>query len=313
MQTFVIYFNRPGKLDSPLDDPFYFASYKGFADYCKTRGTQVYAARGDSYQGNMRFRNCYEFVDNDLVDVPGIVTADAVYNKGVDYPFTFEPDALVINSPAFDELTESKWHMAETFGDLMPATYEISSENWREVVAKISTDKIVLKPVDGLGGYGIIITEKATLDFPSLNLTTPYIAQPFVDSSNGIPGICDSYHDLRILIFNGEPKLSYIRTPKPGSLLSNISQGASAFAVDIAKVPAEILDMARQVDAAYASYYPRHYSADFFMGPDRPYLVETNTQPGFPRSDSEGVAFQQQYYQYLFELMNEAVTKRHGK
>lgn len=308
MQTFLIYFCKPGKFDDPFHDPMYYQSYRAFAQYCLQRDTKLLFARGNSYLGNMKFANGWEFIGQNIESVTETITADCVYRICERPPFIQKPGELFLNSLDFSSMIDDKWHTYELFGEFMPTSFQITAENWREVADKITTNQIVLKPVHGGGGKGIVITDTNTFDFPSLNITQPYIAQNFIDSSGGIPGVCTGYHDIRIMFFNDEPKLSYLRAPKTGSLLSNISQGASAVVVEMEQIPTAIMDMARAVDSRYRQYVPRHYTTDFFMDRDgRPYLVETNTQPGFPRLDAEGSNFQAKYYQYLFELLNQAI------
>lgn len=310
MSVLGIYFDEPGRLDAPLNDPMYFQSYRAFSEFCASQGDKVVILRGDSYSGPMTFREGWEFQGNDLIPTHGEVTVDLVYMKSLGPAFTPSATDLIVNPLTFGQATNDKWTMYETFPEFMPASYRISNDNWREVLDAIATEQVVLKPRRGSGGKGILILPKADFNFPSLNLSEPYIAQNFIDSSGGIPGVCSGYHDLRILFFNDTPKLAFLRIPQEGKLLSNVSQGASAHPVDLDAIPQEILTMALGVDAKYRQYAPRHYSADFFLGADRPYLVETNTQPGFPRLDAEGEAFQMRYYSYLWELLTNAVKER---
>jgi glutathione synthase len=191
----------------------------------------------------------------------------------------------------------------------MSATYQIDVNNWREVVAKIATDKIVLKPLSGAGGKGIVIVDKNNFDISMLHTKITYIAQDFVDSSQGIPGICEGYHDLRILMFNGRPTLSFVRTAKTGSLLSNVSQGASAAVLEITDIPQEILDIAHRVDSELLHYNHRFYSSDFFMSNGKPYLVEINSMPGFPQLDVEGLDFAEKFFDNLYDLLNNALMQ----
>lgn len=312
-RTIAIYFDGSSALDAPLDDPMYLQSYAAFAAYAATRGDRVVVTRGASYRGTMTFSSGWDFDGESLMPLTDPVTVDLIYMKSLTPGFSAGPDDLVINRIDFGQQSNDKWSMYQTFGDLMAPSYQINVENWRDVLAHIRSDRVVLKPTRGSGGKGILIVQKEKLDFPSLDLHIPYIAQEFVDSSAGISGICTGYHDLRILMFNSEPKLAYLRLPQPGKLLSNVSQGASARPVPIEQISEEFFSMARRVDEQYQQYGTRHYSADFMMGPDRPYLVETNTQPGFPRPDAEGKDFQGKYFEYLWLLLDGALRGRHAQ
>lgn len=305
--TIVIFFSAPEKLGYPFDDPLYYRSYHQFADFCSERGQRIIFARGlESYLANMEFARGWQFQGGELLEVQGPIHADVIVVKGRDLLAKLGPNDLAINDPQFELAASNKWLTYQAFPALMPRTAEITNENWRSVVDSITTQQIVLKPMLGFGGKGILITETASLDFPALNIEVPYLAQEFIDSSAGIPGLCTGIHDLRIILFAGQPALSFIRQPKTGSLLSNVSQGGSLSVVDIRQVPESIMRAVRSIDATYTKYPFRVYTADFCMSGGRPYLIETNPQPGFPTT--EPAAFRQQFFQQLHATLNLALT-----
>jgi len=313
MHTIAVYFDEPGQLDYPFDERMYYDSYARFTEFCAVRNLKVVIVRGLTYRGNMRFSNGWQFINGELEPINTPIQADLIYVKGLNFVLQTQPNDLVINDPEFDRIARDKWLTYQAFHEFMAPTFQITNENWQSVRDQLTTDQIVLKPVTGSGGKGILILDRATLDYPSLGIDTRYLAQEFVDSSRGIPGLCDGVHDLRVIMFNGVPKLSYLRMPPPGKLLSNISQGASAKVVSIADVPASVLQLAKRVDEFYKNYTPRLYTTDFFMNGDKAYLVETNTRPGFPREDSEGPVFAAEFYQDLVELFAEAIVNHIAK
>lgn len=307
-RTIVIYFNHIGKLDYPLSDPNYLAAYRQFGVYCQQRQTKLIVAREGSYQGTMRFARGWQFSGDQLTAVPGPITADVVYVKGSTFPVPVARGDVVVNDPIFNKDGQNKWLTYQAFPDLMPQTFQITVTNWREVVAQIPSERIVLKPEAGFGGKGIIIADRSTVDFPALGLKTPYLAQEFIDSSEGIPGICTGYHDLRLILFGGEPRLALVRLPKRGGLLSNLAQGGSGFAVDLARVPASVLEVAHAIDTHFTQYPSRIYTTDFFFSGGRPYLIEINTQPGFPTIEDE--TFRQTFYRSLYDVLDRAIQAR---
>jgi len=306
----VIYFDMPGAMDYPFSERIYYESYRNFSAEAAKSDIAITIARGDSYRGSMQFSNGWQFVDGELTAVATPIQADLIYNKSQFGALVSDPNDLVINPPAFDDIARNKWTSYQALREFCPITYQINNGNWREVFDKIPTNRVVLKPELGFGGTGIHVAIKSELDFPKLGLTDAYIAQEFIDSSGGIPGICSGYHDLRILLFGGQPKLAFLRQPKAGSLLSNVSQGGTATAVEISQVPEQIIASAAAIDQRFGAFYPRFYSADFFVQNGRPYLVETNTQPGFPHPDVEGASFTEQYYGYLIDIFCQALAAR---
>jgi len=307
--TVAIYFNEPEKYDSTFGKKIYYESYCDFTALCKEHGITVYIVRGNTYLGNMQFKEGYQFVGTEFLDVNQVITADVILMREQAFSFQAEPSALVINYPEFERLAKDKWRVYELLKDFMAKTEPISEENWREVVARIPGETVVLKPVTGDGGKGVLILKKDEVDFPALQLKDPYIAQEFIDCSAGIPGVMTGYHDLRLILFDGEVRLSYIRRPKPGSLLSNLSQGGSIETIPLEKVPQQAIDMALAVDKNFLQYIPRVYTVDFMFQGERPYVVELNPRPGFPNAINEGVEFTAKFHQYFMELLQKAVEQ----
>lgn len=310
MTTVAVYFNNPGKLDYPFDNPSYVTGYRDFTQYCAQSGLDLVIVRGGSYLGNMSFRTGWRFVGDDLVESAQPIAVDLIYNKELEHDLITNPGDLVINDPVFDKIGRDKWLTSQAFPDLCPLTFQIDTQNWRDVIARINSDRVVLKPISGNEGRGIIIEQRTDLDFPGLALTVPYIAQEFIDSSNGIPGLCTGLHDLRIVLFGGAPKLAYIRQPKPGSLLANVAQGGSVTMAELDKVPPSVLDYVRRIDTYYAQYPYRIYSADFFFQGDRPYLIEINTRPGLFRRRTHGEAPTNLFYHSLAQVFTDAIKQR---
>ncbi len=306
-RTIVIYFGGSGKLGYPLSDPAYFASYRSFSTFCHACKTRLAFARKGSYQGRMTFAGGWEFAGGDLVALPGPLTADVIYIKSSTFPRTVGPGEVVVNHPVFNADGSNKWLTYQAFPELMPLTQRINTQNWRDVAAAIRSETIVLKPVLGFGGKGIIIRRKDQFDFPSLELDGPYLAQAFVDSSEGIPGICTGYHDLRLILFDGAPKLALLRQPKPGQLLSNLAQGGTGTTISLSQVPTAILAAARRIDRQFVRYHHRIYTTDFFVASGRPYLIEINTQPGFPTIEDEN--YRDTFYQALYTVLSNAIAE----
>ncbi len=109
---------------------------------------------------------------------------------------------------------------------LMPRTlmstlpHEIKS--FRE---KIETP-IILKPLYGNGGKGVVLIEKNNKNFDTIIETmllayggTPIIAQEFIQDV--------AYGDKRIILIDGEPVAALNRIPAQGDIRANLGAGAS--------------------------------------------------------------------------------------
>lgn len=309
-KTIGVFFGDPGKLDYPFNKAMYYESYRDFTAFCAERGVDLVIVRGaTSYLGSMHFSHGWRFVGDELREITEPLTVDCIYNKELAHGLRTDPGDVVVNDPLFDRIARDKWLTYQAFPGLMPPTYRIDADTWQLVFDQIETDTVVLKPVAGTEGVGIIVQDKTTIDLPSLGLTEPYIAQPFVESSGGIPGLCEGRHDLRVIVFGGRPTLAFLRMPRPGGVVSNLSQGGSARVVELTDVPTQIMESVRQIDDHYRSYRSRIYTADFLMKDGRAYLIETNTRPGFPHPDVHGQAFTQTFYTGLLEVLSAALSQ----
>ncbi len=111
----------------------------------------------------------------------------------------------------------------------IPKTYVSKMPNYLESVLKNSaTDKMILKPLDGYGGSGVIVVEKQAIDsFRSL-------VEFYINSSDrGNYVILQEYvegadqGDVRILMLNGEVIGAMKRIPASGEVRSNVHAGGS--------------------------------------------------------------------------------------
>ena len=305
-----VYFSDPEKMGYPFDDADYFNAYKRLSVLCAENKIELYFARGEaSYLGEMCFQNGYRFQEGELVAIGGPFDCDLIYLKGDGERLVTGPDDFVINNPELDDIGHDKELTYKVLGQFMAPTYSISRANWEEVKNKIKTDKIVLKPSLGLGGKGILVLPKNELQPELIPEDEPYLAQDFIDSSGGIPGLVEGMHDMRLIMFNGEATFSFIRTPKPGSFLSNVAQGGTLMIASIDKVPASALAIAQEVDRRFARFYPRIYTIDFMYEGEKPYICEINTRPGLAVAETEGEEFTQQFYGRLIALFKDSAIQ----
>jgi glutathione synthase len=114
--------------------------------------------------------------------------------------------------------------------EFIPATHVSKNIDYLlRIIEESENDKMIMKPLDGYGGSGVIVIEKAAmhnikslLDF-YVNRTegksSYVIVQEYVEGAeNG---------DVRVLMLNGEPIGALRRRPAKGDARSNISAGGT--------------------------------------------------------------------------------------
>jgi len=216
-----------------------------------------------------------------------ILKMDLIYDKtgGTKFPPPNEPDLRIVDSREFKVFCWDKWAVYQKIGEYMPQTFWVGNkENLAKVLLKIKTDWVVLKPYNGLKGIGIFIgpKEKAS-GFEFLKNYPKYIAQEFVDTSGGIPGIVNGLHDLRVVVINGKIVWSHVRTPPPGSFEANVARGGKIKEVACSKLPDSIKKITRRIAKTFYKEFDNPvFSLDFGMEEKGPLIFEINDQIGFP-------------------------------
>jgi glutathione synthase len=120
----------------------------------------------------------------------------------------------------------------DTGGEFIPATHVSKNKDYLERIFKESdSDRMILKPLDGFGGRGVIVLEKrAQQNFSSL--LEFYIGgddtgkgSNYVILQDYVPGAEEG--DIRILLLNGEPIGAMRRIPASGEHRSNVHAGGT--------------------------------------------------------------------------------------
>ncbi|MBI2415869.1 MAG: ATP-grasp domain-containing protein [Candidatus Kerfeldbacteria bacterium] len=300
-----IYFDDPTEWGYPFDVPEYIETYATFCQLLRDHGIRPYLVRGaERYLGQMQFQSGWELLsDQTLQPVTEPFMVDLIYRKG--HNLKTEPTAAIVNHQAIETVCHDKLVTYQQFADFMAPCFPINQANWSEQIQKIKTDKIVVKPVFGTEGRGIIVTNKNNFEYTQLDSAyEPYLIQKFIDTSNGIPDIVNGLHDLRLYMFNGVVKMAEIRQPKPGGYLANIAQGGSLFQLPLVQVPASAIAFVEKIDQHFSQYTPRIYTIDLMYQGDQPYLVELNSQPGLPYREWEKF---DHYYTKLHRFLSETL------
>lgn len=230
------------------------------------------------------------------------VTPDTVYDRsffylsdkkqeirqGIAKSFSF------FNSLRLGELMSNKWKTYLAFRQFCPPTMLIDNHKDFEKISQLSTEKIILKPLAGSGGNGIKIYpwEKAR------PLPFPFIAQNLI-STTGIKGIVKGPHDLRVLLADEDIFHSFIRIPKKGKLIANLSHGSTIRRISPSRLPDQVLSLVKQVKHILGTREKKLYSIDIMLdSSQKPWIIELNSRPGLILEDGEGGA-RTNYYNHL--------------
>jgi glutathione synthase len=143
----------------------------------------------------------------------------------------------VINNPT-TLITFNEKLFATQFAQFCPPTLVTSC---RELLRGFldKHEKIIIKPLDSMGGDGVFMVAKDDVNFEVIwemhthRGTYPVVAQRF------IPEITEG--DKRIIVINGEPfPHTLVRTPKTGSIRGNMAAGGETHVAPITDREREI-------------------------------------------------------------------------
>lgn len=146
---------------------------------------------------------------------------------------SIKDDVFIIN--AIDGLREAnnKIYTAAYYDpdrELIPATHVSKNIDYLlRMIKESEDDKMIMKPLDGFGGSGVIVIEKSAMH-NIRSLLDFYINREkgesnYVILQEYVEGAEDG--DVRILMLNGEPIGALRRRPVAGDVRSNISAGGS--------------------------------------------------------------------------------------
>ena len=143
-------------------------------------------------------------------------------------------DVFIMNSLEGMREANNKLYTA-AFGDahsnIIPATHVSKNKNYLiKQIKESKSDKMILKPLNGFGGSGVILIEKSAMS--NINSLLDFYINSSGDGSSNYVILQDYIEgadqgDVRVLILNGEPVGAMRRVPGSDDHRSNVSAGGS--------------------------------------------------------------------------------------
>ncbi|MCO4794946.1 MAG: glutathione synthase [Bacteriovoracaceae bacterium] len=164
-------------------------------------------------------------------------------NNMLNFLDSVKEDTIIIND--IDGLRKASNKIYTTsFEDehnYIPETHVSKDIDYLEsVITEAKADKMILKPLDGYGGKGVIVLEtKAKMNIRSL--LEFYIGDDnknYVILQEYLEGATEG--DVRVLMLNGEPIGAMKRVPKDGDARSNVHAGGTVEKYSLTKVDREV-------------------------------------------------------------------------
>lgn len=287
-KVMILFGTSSWKQSVPFANKDYQYSYEHFYSLCQENGVQMYRASYQWYDyKNHFFKYAWMYtgeggqwkrvknIKPDLIYDKTKARMEVYYKKSLmaeRYPF--------INDLRFTQLIDDKFITSKFFSEWSKESFIArNNSELQKILPQIKTSLVVIKPISESGGKGIRIVSKNVAR--KIILRSEHIAQEFIDSSRGVPGIGGSTHDLRLVFINERVIYAYIREPKGGALLANLAQGGSLKIVPRKLIPASVSPIIQRARKIFASFAPRVYTIDIMFDTDeKPWVVELNSMPG---------------------------------
>jgi hypothetical protein len=210
-----------------------------------------------------------------------------LYDKG-HFPFDI---ARKVNSNRLRAICDDKYLSYLLTSDFHASSWLLRNENDLAVFRQGQIDRrIALKALDSHGGDEVFVGNLA--DY-SGDLAFSLLAQSFVDTSGGAPGLTELVHDVRIRLFNGQPIGGSIRSPRvDGELRSNCHLGGRVKGLFNHELPSELVQKTQEIDRRFHEPGARFFSADWgFDKTSQTWkLFEINKGPGLAHASQDGPA-----------------------
>ncbi len=289
----------------PFNDRGRQYSYEVFYTLCKQGGIQMYRASYQwyDYKKNI-FRHAWTYEDNQWKRVHDIIP-DIIYDKtrshaessykkesiGIHYSF--------VNDLRFTRIIDDKFLSSLLFQEWSKRSIIVRNPiELQKNISEITTEKVVLKPINESGGKGIQIFEKENAK--DISFSGEHIIQDFIDSSHGVPNMSSTMHDFRIVLVNNAIIYAYIREPKSGSFLANLAQGGSLRIIHNKDIPQSVRPIIDRAQSIFSSFQPKIYTIDIMFDKDRfPWIVELNSMPGLYFTPEERPSMEKMYHALL--------------
>jgi glutathione synthase len=137
---------------------------------------------------------------------------------------------LVVNDPiGLKNLNEKLWAQIR-FAHLQPPTL-VANDAVRIKAFAAEHGRIVLKPWDGNGGRGVLVTQSGDPNLSSMIELLTSEGREYLLAQRYLPGVVNG--DKRILLFDGDPVGAFLRIPTPADHRANMHVGAQVQPCDL--------------------------------------------------------------------------------
>ena len=150
------------------------------------------------------------------------------------------PETLVVNGAHGLKLFNEKMWVMARWPHLQPTTLLSNDAAQLRAFVEAQPDRAVLKPWDGNGGRGVLVTSRDDRNLGSMIELLSHEGRDYVIAQRYLPEVV--HGDKRILIFDGEPVGAMLRVPQDKDHRANMHVGATVQATALSARDQQICD-----------------------------------------------------------------------
>ena len=296
-------FEDPAKIESRN-------AYQKLSEIAEKEGLIIYYSKIGSYNKDKGFFNkAFYFSEGKLLEERQL-RPDIVHSRANPFTlqkfgeiFEIEKRIPMINSTFFDYICDDKYINYLMFHEYYPESILIKKGfncDFNSLKKELKTERIFLKPNVGSHGDSVQSINKNDINESILRkYSSDVIVQESIDCSDGIPGITDCVHDLRVTVVDSKISYVYVKIAQKGSFLCNVSQGGKMKIIAGENVPKEVILISNNIIKHFKNLPNTVYSIDFARDKSGEFkLIEMNGRPGILFNEDD-VKIQEDFYREL--------------
>lgn len=150
------------------------------------------------------------------------------------------PTTLVVNGPRGLKLFNEKMWVQQQWPHLQPPTLLTNDVERIKAFVREQPGRSVIKPWDGNGGRGVVVTDAEDRNLPSLAELLTQDGRTYAIAQRYVPEVVEG--DKRILLFDGEPVGQMLRVPQVADHRANMHAGGTVVACELTATDRAICD-----------------------------------------------------------------------
>jgi len=306
-----IYFSDKNPMGPPLDKTSFLEAYMTIIQYLSERGVKTVILRGDTYMGKRVFKRYYHYSPQKkrFERSEKTIAVDLIWNRDSENTLKDITDCPMYNDFELDQISRDKFAAYQALKEISAKTYVANS--YQEVKEYVSSeypnDLFVLKPRYGERSVGVYCIKADELKADLYSDWENILIQEYLDSREGIEGISEGAHEIKIWLVDGVFVAGRISILAPDSFILNAEAANKPIEkkqLSYLELEPELQDRIKDLQQFLSQYPISLLRADFVKTKKGYKLIEMNSRPSVANTIHDGTDF---YWQLNIKIADSIV------